>query len=284
MKKEWWKKWWKVGRFWVCFLRHPLPPSPLQQWPCADLGVLPPPRKPGRPSPKCLPQKVTITYDMKARQAMLRGINTVADAVGLTIGPRGRNVMTKEAWAWGGAAVASRQSYLLFFWLNHFSPPSTVCQLKMPGRRVGLTYLCSSKPFWHFFCDFGSVPLYVHFTPQNYRWWQSASDVCQWDRQVFHLCGTLPNQLRSFCPYRQHVYVHEFVCLWVCVRVWNECSWVFAQYHGALLKHIPAGISSFLKSGKKEVFNIFISRIFWNFHFGVFWGLSVTTCMKFYVM
>jgi len=38
-------------------------------------------------------KKVVITHDMLARQAMLRGINTVADAVGVTLGPRGRNVV-----------------------------------------------------------------------------------------------------------------------------------------------------------------------------------------------
>jgi chaperonin GroL len=38
-------------------------------------------------------QKREITFDAEARAGMLRGINTVADAVGLTMGPRGRNVV-----------------------------------------------------------------------------------------------------------------------------------------------------------------------------------------------
>ena len=39
-----------------------------------------------------------IKYDMKAREAVLRGINTLADAVKVTLGPRGRNVILEKSW------------------------------------------------------------------------------------------------------------------------------------------------------------------------------------------
>ncbi|RLB93135.1 MAG: molecular chaperone GroEL, partial [Deltaproteobacteria bacterium] len=39
-----------------------------------------------------------IKYDMKAREAMLRGVRTLADAVVVTLGPRGRNVVIDKSW------------------------------------------------------------------------------------------------------------------------------------------------------------------------------------------
>ncbi|MGO8763419.1 MAG: chaperonin GroEL [Desulfobaccales bacterium] len=38
-----------------------------------------------------------IKYDIKAREAMLRGVNTLADAVKVTLGPKGRNVILEKA-------------------------------------------------------------------------------------------------------------------------------------------------------------------------------------------
>src|SRR5689334_19450748 len=38
-----------------------------------------------------------ILFDAKAREAILRGMNTLADAVKVTLGPRGRNVMLERA-------------------------------------------------------------------------------------------------------------------------------------------------------------------------------------------
>jgi len=38
-----------------------------------------------------------IKYDIKAREAMLRGVNTLADAVKVTLGPKGRNVILDKA-------------------------------------------------------------------------------------------------------------------------------------------------------------------------------------------
>ena len=38
-----------------------------------------------------------IKYDIKAREAMLRGINTLADAVKVTLGPKGRNVIIEKS-------------------------------------------------------------------------------------------------------------------------------------------------------------------------------------------
>jgi chaperonin GroEL len=39
-----------------------------------------------------------IKYDMKAREAMLNGVITLADAVGVTLGPKGRNVVIDKSW------------------------------------------------------------------------------------------------------------------------------------------------------------------------------------------
>jgi chaperonin GroEL len=39
-----------------------------------------------------------IKYDMRAREAVLRGINTLSNAVKVTLGPRGRNVILEKSW------------------------------------------------------------------------------------------------------------------------------------------------------------------------------------------
>jgi len=39
-----------------------------------------------------------IKYDMKAREAMLNGVKTLADAVIVTLGPKGRNVVLDKSW------------------------------------------------------------------------------------------------------------------------------------------------------------------------------------------
>jgi len=39
-----------------------------------------------------------IKYDVKAREAMLRGVRTLADAVMVTLGPKGRNVVIDRSW------------------------------------------------------------------------------------------------------------------------------------------------------------------------------------------
>jgi len=39
-----------------------------------------------------------IKYDVKAREAMLNGVRTLADAVVVTLGPRGRNVVIDKSW------------------------------------------------------------------------------------------------------------------------------------------------------------------------------------------
>jgi chaperonin GroEL len=39
-----------------------------------------------------------IKYDMRAREAMLNGARTLADAVVFTLGPRGRNVVLDKSW------------------------------------------------------------------------------------------------------------------------------------------------------------------------------------------
>ncbi len=39
-----------------------------------------------------------VRFDEKARQAILTGVNTLADAVKVTLGPRGRNVVIEKSW------------------------------------------------------------------------------------------------------------------------------------------------------------------------------------------
>ncbi|MBL8923821.1 MAG: chaperonin GroEL, partial [Myxococcaceae bacterium] len=38
-----------------------------------------------------------IIFDTKARDAILRGVNTLADAVKVTLGPKGRNVVIEKS-------------------------------------------------------------------------------------------------------------------------------------------------------------------------------------------
>ena len=39
-----------------------------------------------------------ILYDAHAREKIARGVNTLADAVKVTLGPRGRNVVLEKKW------------------------------------------------------------------------------------------------------------------------------------------------------------------------------------------
>src|SRR5579864_980218 len=39
-----------------------------------------------------------IIFDVRAREAILRGVNTLADTVKVTLGPRGRNVVLEKSW------------------------------------------------------------------------------------------------------------------------------------------------------------------------------------------
>src|ERR1043165_4038282 len=39
-----------------------------------------------------------IVFDVRAREAILKGVNTLADAVKVTLGPRGRNVVIEKSW------------------------------------------------------------------------------------------------------------------------------------------------------------------------------------------
>src|SRR5690606_26640271 len=39
-----------------------------------------------------------VRFDSSARGAILRGVNTLADAVKVTLGPRGRNVVIEKSW------------------------------------------------------------------------------------------------------------------------------------------------------------------------------------------
>ena len=39
-----------------------------------------------------------IKYDNKAREAIVKGIDTLAEAVKVTLGPKGRNVILEKSW------------------------------------------------------------------------------------------------------------------------------------------------------------------------------------------
>ncbi|HLE17828.1 MAG TPA: TCP-1/cpn60 chaperonin family protein, partial [Syntrophales bacterium] len=39
-----------------------------------------------------------LLYDEDARKAILKGVNTLADAVKITLGPKGRNVIIEKSW------------------------------------------------------------------------------------------------------------------------------------------------------------------------------------------
>ena len=39
-----------------------------------------------------------VRFDDNARTAILTGVNTLADAVKVTLGPRGRNVVLEKSW------------------------------------------------------------------------------------------------------------------------------------------------------------------------------------------
>ena len=40
----------------------------------------------------------TVQFDEDARRALERGVNALADAVKVTLGPKGRNVVISKAW------------------------------------------------------------------------------------------------------------------------------------------------------------------------------------------
>ena len=40
----------------------------------------------------------TIAYDEEARRGLERGLNALADAVKVTLGPKGRNVVLEKKW------------------------------------------------------------------------------------------------------------------------------------------------------------------------------------------
>ena len=63
-----------------------------------------------------------IKYDMKAREAMLNGVRTLADAVVVTLGPKGRNVVLDKSWlldflggSWRNRAVDDEQVWFKLF-------------------------------------------------------------------------------------------------------------------------------------------------------------------------
>jgi len=46
-----------------------------------------------------------IVFDKTAREKLLEGVNVLADAVKVTLGPRGRNVLIEKSW---GAPITTK--------------------------------------------------------------------------------------------------------------------------------------------------------------------------------
>ena len=44
-----------------------------------------------------MPAKI-MKYNVEARNALMEGVNAVTDAVKITLGPRGRNVVLEHVW------------------------------------------------------------------------------------------------------------------------------------------------------------------------------------------
>ena len=42
--------------------------------------------------------KKEIRYSAQAREKMMKGVNTLANAVKVTLGPKGRNVILEKSW------------------------------------------------------------------------------------------------------------------------------------------------------------------------------------------
>src|SRR5205807_3216096 len=60
------------------------------------------------PSPRCnrgMQMAKEIVFGMHGREAILQGINTLADAVKVTLGPRGRNVVLEQSF---GAPIVTK--------------------------------------------------------------------------------------------------------------------------------------------------------------------------------
>ena len=57
-----------------------------------------------------------IKYDMKARESMLRGVQTLADAVVVTLGPKGRNVVLDKSW---GSPTVTKDGVLELYFLGY---------------------------------------------------------------------------------------------------------------------------------------------------------------------
>ena len=81
-----------------------------------------------------------IKYGAKAREKMLRGVDILADAVKVTLGPKGRNVLLEKSWgspkiskdgAVAAAPQAERQaslrrqprSTMLAIWMSWMATP-----------------------------------------------------------------------------------------------------------------------------------------------------------------
>ena len=56
-----------------------------------------------------------ILHGEDSRQAILRGVNILADAVKVTLGPKGRNVVIEKSFGAVGACMSRRQQCVGFF-------------------------------------------------------------------------------------------------------------------------------------------------------------------------
>ena len=68
-----------------------------------------------------------IRYDQKAREAMLKGVNILADAVKVTLGPKGRNVILEKSFGSPTAAFAAFSHARV--WLGRVEASGPGCHL-----------------------------------------------------------------------------------------------------------------------------------------------------------
>jgi chaperonin GroEL len=68
-----------------------------------------------------------LKYGVKARESILKGINTLADAVKVTLGPKGRNVLLEKSFGSptitkDGVSVAKEVQQLPLSWPRASTP------------------------------------------------------------------------------------------------------------------------------------------------------------------
>jgi chaperonin GroEL len=72
----------------------------------------------------------SITYAGDARQAMLRGVNKLADAVKITLGPKGRNVVLEKKF---GSPLSTKDGVSVAKEIELEDPKENMGAQRVPG-------------------------------------------------------------------------------------------------------------------------------------------------------